>query len=89
MPLLKNSALFSTIPNGNRFMGLNGGQMYQITERVSFVVECESQEEIDYYWEKLTEGGEESIYGWLKDKYGVSWQIIPAISRRERAVVLR
>jgi len=65
--------------NGNRFMGLNGGPMYQITEGVSFVVECESQEEIDYYWEKLTEGGEESMCGWLKDKYGVSWQIIPAI----------
>jgi predicted 3-demethylubiquinone-9 3-methyltransferase (glyoxalase superfamily) len=65
--------------NGNRFMGLNGGPMYQITEGVSFVVECESQEEIDYYWEKLTEGGEESMCGWLKDKYGVSWQIIPAV----------
>lgn len=65
--------------NGNRFMGLNGGPMYQITEGVSFVVECESQAEIDYYWEKLTVGGEESMCGWLKDKYGVSWQIIPAI----------
>ncbi|HNW74635.1 MAG: VOC family protein [Bacteroidales bacterium] len=80
------SAILSSSPmvvqfsvNGNRFMGLNGGPMYQITEGVSFVVECESQEEIDYYWEKLTEGGEESMCGWLKDKYGVSWQIIPAI----------
>ncbi|NCA77011.1 MAG: VOC family protein [Alphaproteobacteria bacterium] len=80
------SAILSSSPmvvqfsvNGNRFMGLNGGRMYQITEGVSFVVECESQEEIDYYWEKLTEGGEESMCGWLKDKYGVSWQIIPAI----------
>jgi len=80
------SAILSASPvavqftlNGNRFMGLNGGPMYQITEGVSFVVECETQEEIDYFWDKLTEGGEESMCGWLKDKYGVSWQIIPSI----------
>jgi predicted 3-demethylubiquinone-9 3-methyltransferase (glyoxalase superfamily) len=80
------SAIHSSTPavvqfsvNGNRFMGLNGGPMYQISEGVSFVVECENQQEIDYYWEKLTEGGEESMCGWLKDKFGVSWQIIPAI----------
>lgn len=65
--------------NGARFMGLNGGAMYRITEGVSFVIECESQEEIDYYWERLTEGGEESMCGWLRDRYGVSWQVIPAI----------
>lgn len=52
---------------------------YTFNEGVSFVVECESQEEIDYYWEKLTEGGEESMCGWLKDQFGVSWQIVPAI----------
>jgi predicted 3-demethylubiquinone-9 3-methyltransferase (glyoxalase superfamily) len=65
--------------NGTRFMGLNGGPIYRITEGVSFVIECESQEEIDYYWERLTEGGEESMCGWLRDRYGVSWQVIPAI----------
>jgi predicted 3-demethylubiquinone-9 3-methyltransferase (glyoxalase superfamily) len=76
--------------NGQKFMGLNGGPQYKLTEGVSFVVECNSQEEIDYYWGKLTEGGEESMCGWLKDKFGLSWQIVPAIlaklmSDQERA----
>ena len=65
--------------NGKEFMGLNGGPMYQFTEATSFVVECETQEEIDFYWEKLTEGGKEVQCGWLKDKYGLSWQIVPSI----------
>jgi predicted 3-demethylubiquinone-9 3-methyltransferase (glyoxalase superfamily) len=65
--------------NGKRFMGLNGGPKYNFTEAVSFVVDCETQEEIDYYWNKLTEGGEESMCGWLKDKFGLSWQIVPSI----------
>lgn len=52
---------------------------YTFNEGVSFVVECESQKEIDYYWERLTEGGRESMCGWLEDKFGVSWQIVPAI----------
>ncbi|TND09010.1 MAG: 3-demethylubiquinone-9 3-methyltransferase [Bacteroidetes bacterium] len=65
--------------NGRKFMGLNGGPQFKANEAVSFVVECENQEEIDYYWSKLTEGGQESMCGWLKDKYGFSWQIIPAI----------
>jgi len=65
--------------NGKRFMGLNGGPMFTFSEAVSFVVECETQQEIDYYWEKLTDGGEESMCGWLKDKFGVSWQVFPAI----------
>lgn len=52
---------------------------YTFNEGVSFVVECESQKEIDYYWEKLTEGGQESMCGWLKDQFGVSWQIVPAV----------
>jgi len=65
--------------NGKRHMGLNGGPIFRFNESVSFVVECETQQEIDYYWEKLTEGGEESMCGWLKDKYGVSWQVFPAI----------
>ena len=59
-------------------MGLNGGPMFKFTEAVSFFVSVDTQEEIDYYWSKLTaNGGEESMCGWLKDKYGLSWQIIP------------
>lgn len=66
--------------NGNRFMGLNGGPKFTFDEAISFVVNCDTQEEIDYYWEKLTaDGGEESMCGWLKDKYGVSWQIVPSV----------
>jgi predicted 3-demethylubiquinone-9 3-methyltransferase (glyoxalase superfamily) len=65
--------------NGSRFMGLNGGPHFKFNEAVSLVVNCETQEEIDYYWEKLTgEGGQESMCGWLKDKYGLSWQIVPS-----------
>jgi predicted 3-demethylubiquinone-9 3-methyltransferase (glyoxalase superfamily) len=56
-----------------------GNHAYTFNEAVSFVVECQNQEEIDYYWNKLTEGGEESMCGWLKDKFGISWQIIPAV----------
>ena len=60
------------------FMGLNAGPQFKFNESVSFYVNCETQEEVDYYWEKLTaDGGEESMCGWLKDKYGLSWQIIP------------
>ena len=65
--------------NGQRFTALNGGPMYSFTEAISFQVFCETQAEIDDYWAKLTEGGQESQCGWLKDKYGVSWQILPAI----------
>ncbi len=56
-----------------------GDHHYTFNEAVSFVIECENQQEIDYYWEKLTEGGEESMCGWLKDKFGVSWQVVPEI----------
>lgn len=65
--------------NGQKFMGLNGGPHFSFNEAVSFVVECDTQEEIDYFWNKLTAGGSESMCGWLKDKYGVSWQIVPRI----------
>lgn len=65
--------------NGQSFTALNGGPIFKFNEAVSFQVFCETQEEIDNYWSKLTEGGEESQCGWLKDKYGVSWQIIPTI----------
>jgi len=64
---------------GQEFMALNGGPRFKFTEAISFYVNCEDQQEIDYYWEKLTAGGgAESRCGWLKDKFGLSWQIIPA-----------
>lgn len=65
--------------NGNKFMALNGGPHFKFNEAISFVVICENQEEIDHYWSKLTDGGQESQCGWLKDKFGVSWQIVPSI----------
>jgi predicted 3-demethylubiquinone-9 3-methyltransferase (glyoxalase superfamily) len=84
--VFKNSKILSESPmvvnfelNGRKFMGLNGGPKFKFNESISFVVECETQEEIDHYWNTLTKDGEESMCGWLKDKYGVSWQIIPAI----------
>jgi predicted 3-demethylubiquinone-9 3-methyltransferase (glyoxalase superfamily) len=65
--------------NGQPFTALNGGSIFKFNEAISFQVFCESQEEIDSYWSKLTEGGEEGQCGWLKDKFGVSWQIVPSI----------
>lgn len=65
--------------NGQPFTALNGGSVFQINEAISFQVFCESQDEIDYYWEKLTDGGQEDQCGWLKDKFGVSWQIVPTV----------
>src|SRR2546428_130283 len=62
---------------GQPFIALNGGPHFKFTEAISFVVNCETQEEIDKYWEKLSAGGEKSRCGWLKDKYGLSWQIVP------------
>ena len=65
---------------GQEFVALNGGPMYKFTEAISFVVNCETQKEVDEYWEKLTaDGGQEVQCGWLKDKFGLSWQIVPAI----------
>ncbi len=63
--------------DGNEFVALNGGPDFKFNESVSFSVPCADQKEIDYFWEKLTAGGEESMCGWLKDKYGLSWQIVP------------
>ena len=63
--------------DGTRFMGLNGGPHFQFSEAVSFMVECKDQAEVDYYWDRLVDGGEESQCGWLKDRFGVSWQICP------------
>lgn len=66
--------------NGKKFMGLNGGPKFTFNEAVSFVVDCETQDEIDHLWEKLaSDGGSEGNCGWLKDKFGVSWQIVPTI----------
>jgi predicted 3-demethylubiquinone-9 3-methyltransferase (glyoxalase superfamily) len=64
---------------GQQFVGLNGGPMFKFTEAVSFVVNCETQEEVDYFWEKLSEGGEKSRCGWLTDKFGLSWQVVPTV----------
>jgi predicted 3-demethylubiquinone-9 3-methyltransferase (glyoxalase superfamily) len=66
---------------GQKFLALNGGPIFKFNEAISFQVYCETQEEVDYYWEKLSEAGDEKAQqcGWLKDKYGVSWQIVPTI----------
>ncbi len=63
--------------NGQRFLALNGGPLFKFSEAISFMIDCEDQAEVDEYWSKLTEGGEESQCGWLKDKYGLSWQVVP------------
>ena len=80
--------------NGNQYMALNGNNQLRFNESVSFVILCEDQSEIDHYWDKLTQGGEEGMCGWLKDQFGVSWQVVPKIlselmsdpSRSERVV---
>jgi predicted 3-demethylubiquinone-9 3-methyltransferase (glyoxalase superfamily) len=63
--------------DGQRFVGINGGPEFEFDEAVSFMIECETQDEIDHYWEKLTDGGAESMCGWLKDRFGLSWQVVP------------
>jgi predicted 3-demethylubiquinone-9 3-methyltransferase (glyoxalase superfamily) len=65
--------------NGQRFVALNGGPEFTFNEAVSFQVECETQEEVDMFWSTLSEGGEEGPCGWLKDKFGLSWQIVPKV----------
>lgn len=64
---------------GQEFTALNGGPHFKFTEAISFVIDCKTQEEVDHYWEKLSAGGEKSRCGWLKDKYGLSWQIVPTV----------
>ncbi len=64
---------------GQKFLGLNGGPEYNFTPAVSFMVNCKTQKEIDYYWEKLSKGGEKIKCGWLRDKFGLSWQVVPEI----------
>ncbi|HYA77781.1 MAG TPA: VOC family protein [Verrucomicrobiae bacterium] len=88
----KNSKVLSALPGpdgkllsmtfeleGQKFMALNGGPLFKFTEAISLFVNCESQEEVDNFWEKLSSGGEKGKCGWLKDKYGLSWQIVPTI----------
>ena len=63
--------------DGQRFVGINGGPEFTFDEAVSMQINCETQDEVDYYWERLSEGGEEGPCGWLKDRYGLSWQVVP------------
>lgn len=63
--------------DGLPFTALNGGSVFQINEAISFVIDCKDQAEVDHYWEKLSDGGEKSQCGWLKDKFGVTWQVVP------------
>jgi predicted 3-demethylubiquinone-9 3-methyltransferase (glyoxalase superfamily) len=65
---------------GQKFIALNGGPKFKFNESISFVIDCKDQEEVDYYWSRLTaDGGEESMCGWVKDKFGVSWQVVPSV----------
>lgn len=83
--IFKNSRILSESPmvvifdlDGRKFMGLNGGPHFKFNEAVSFVINCKDQQEIDYFWNSLTaDGGRESMCGWLVDKFGVSWQVVP------------
>jgi predicted 3-demethylubiquinone-9 3-methyltransferase (glyoxalase superfamily) len=63
--------------DGDRFVGINGGPQFKFDEAISLSISCEDQDEVDYYWQKLSEEGEEGPCGWLKDRYGLSWQVIP------------
>lgn len=65
--------------NGQQFLALNGGPQYTFTEAISFQIPCADQDEVDYYWSRLSEGGEEGPCGWLKDRFGVSWQVVPTM----------
>jgi predicted 3-demethylubiquinone-9 3-methyltransferase (glyoxalase superfamily) len=77
--LSQNHFLVEFKLNGKLFKGLNAQNQFIFNEAISFVIECENQEEIDYYWDKLKEDGNEGMCGWLKDKYGISWQIVPKL----------
>jgi predicted 3-demethylubiquinone-9 3-methyltransferase (glyoxalase superfamily) len=67
--------------DGQRFVGINGGPQFTFDEAVSFQVDCETQDEVDYFWKRLSEGGEEGPCGWLKDRFGLSWQVAPSALR--------
>jgi predicted 3-demethylubiquinone-9 3-methyltransferase (glyoxalase superfamily) len=68
----------SWVLDGQEFTGINGGPQFNFSEAISLLINCEDQAEVDYYWEKLTDGGEEVQCGWLRDRYGLSWQVVPA-----------
>ena len=77
-PLPAGSIMSATFElEGQEFYALNGGPMYSFTPAISFFIKCETQEEVDHYWYKLVDGGSEQPCGWLKDKFGLSWQVIP------------
>ena len=65
--------------NGQKFIALNGGPRFKFNESISFVIDCATQEEVDHYWDRLSAGGEKSMCGWLKDKFGLSWQVVPMV----------
>lgn len=76
----KGTAMVVTFQlEGQEFLALNGGPVFQFTEAISFLVNCETQEEVDELWEKLSQGGKEGQCGWLKDRYGLSWQVVPSV----------
>lgn len=84
--IFKNSTITTDTPmvvrfnlNGKEFMGLNGGTKFKFNESISFVINCDTQQEIDYYWNELSKDGQEDMCGWVKDKFGLSWQIVPSI----------
>ena len=66
--------------DGQEFTALNGGPQFTFSEAVSFVIDCQSQDDVDYFWERLTDGGEPGPCGWLKDKFGLSWQVVPVVA---------
>jgi len=77
---LRSAGMVMTVEfelDGQRFVGINGGPQFKFDEAVSFQINCETQDDVDYYWEQLSEGGEEGPCGWLKDRYGLSWQVVP------------
>jgi predicted 3-demethylubiquinone-9 3-methyltransferase (glyoxalase superfamily) len=77
---LRSAGMVMTVEfelDGQRFAGINGGPQFKFDEAVSFQINCETQDDVDYYWEQLSEGGEEGPCGWLKDRYGLSWQVVP------------
>jgi len=77
-PGTPGDVVFGTfVLDGQRFLGINGGPAFQFSEAVSFMIHCKDQDEVDYYWDRLVDGGEESMCGWLKDRFGLSWQVTP------------
>jgi predicted 3-demethylubiquinone-9 3-methyltransferase (glyoxalase superfamily) len=79
-PLAKGTVMTVSFElDGQDFLALNGGTVFKISPAISFIVNCKTQDEIDFFWDKLSEGGEKQDCGWLKDKFGVSWQVVPTV----------